>query len=70
MLKLGKYKHYKGKEYQVVGVAKLEATLEDMVVYRPLYISEYSLWVRPLSVFIENVEVDGKTMPRFEYIGE
>lgn len=70
MLKLGKYKHYKGKDYEVVAVAKLEATLEDMVVYRPLYQSEYSLWVRPLSVFIENVEVDGKIMPRFEYIGK
>ncbi len=70
MLKLGKYKHYKGNDYEVVGVAKLEATLEDMVVYRPLYISEHSLWVRPLSVFTENVEIDGKTMPRFEYVGE
>ncbi len=95
MLKLGKYKHYKGKDYEVIGVAKLEATLEDMVVYRPLYkqslklrraseeenkfsssltpsnySSEYSLWVRPLNVFTENVEIDGKVTPRFEYIGE
>ena len=69
MLKLGKYRHFKGKDYEVIGVAKLEETLEDMVVYRPLYKSEYSLWVRPLNVFTENVEVDGKTMPRFEYIG-
>lgn len=70
MLKLGKYRHYKGKDYEVIGVAKLEATLEDMVVYRPLYTSEYSMWVRPLSVFTENVEVDGKIVSRFEYIGE
>ncbi len=70
MLKLGKYRHYKGKDYEVIGAAKLEETLEDMVVYRPLYKSEFSLWVRPLSVFMESVEIDGKTMPRFEYIGE
>lgn len=69
MLKLGKYRHYKNKEYEVIGVAKLESTLEDMVVYRPLYSSEYSLWVRPMSVFTESVEVDGKIMQRFEYIG-
>ncbi len=70
MLKLGKYRHYKGKDYEVIGVGKLEATLEDVVIYRPLYKSEYSLWVRPLAVFTENVEIDGKTMPRFEYIGD
>jgi len=70
MLKLGKYRHFKGKDYEVIGVAKLEATLEDMVVYRPLYQSEHSLWVRPLSVFMENVEIDGKIMPRFEYVGD
>ena len=70
MLKLGKYRHYKGKDYEVVGLGKLEATLEDMVIYRPLYKSEYSLWVRPLVVFTENVEIDGKTMPRFEYTGD
>lgn len=70
MLKLGKYRHYKGKDYEVIGVAKLEETLEDMVVYRPLYASEFSLWVRPLSIFTEQVEIDGKTTPRFQYIGE
>ncbi|TSC84946.1 MAG: hypothetical protein G01um101413_330 [Parcubacteria group bacterium Gr01-1014_13] len=70
MLKPGKYRHYKGKDYEVIGVGKIEATLEDVVIYRPLYKSEYSLWVRPLAVFTENVEVDGKTMPRFEYIGD
>ena len=70
MLKLGKYRHYKGKDYEVIGVAKLEETLEDMVVYRPLYKTEYDLLVRPLRVFTENVEINGKTVPRFEYIGE
>lgn len=70
MLKLGKYRHYKGRDYEVVGVAKLESTLEDMVIYKPLYESEYTLMVRPLAVFIENVEVDARIMPRFEYIDE
>lgn len=70
MLKPGKYRHYKGKDYEVIGVAKLESNLEDVVVYKPLYESEYKLWVRPLEVFSENIEIDGKTVPRFEYIGE
>ena len=67
-IKLGKYRHYKGKDYEVVGIAILESTLEEMVVYRPLYKSEHSLWVRPLKVFTENVEVDGKMVPRFTYL--
>jgi hypothetical protein len=70
MLKPGKYRHYKGKDYEVIGVGKIEATLEDVVIYRPLYKSEYNLWVRPLNVFTENVEIDGKIVPRFEYVGE
>jgi hypothetical protein len=70
MLKSGKYRHYKGKDYEVIGIAKLESTLEDMVVYKPLYPSEYPLMVRPLSVFTENIEIDDKKMPRFKYIGE
>lgn len=69
-IKLGKYRHYKNKEYEVIGVAKLEATHEDMVVYKPLYESEFPLWVRPLAMFTENIELDGKIMPRFTYIGE
>ncbi len=70
MIKPGKYRHYKQKEYEVIGIAKLESSLEDMVVYKPLYPSEHPLWVRPLAVFTENVEVDGKIVPRFEYIGD
>lgn len=70
MLKLGKYRHYKQKEYQVVGIARHSETMEDMVIYKPLYKSDSEFWVRPLAMFTENVEVDGKTMPRFEYIGE
>ncbi len=69
-LKLGKYRHYKNKEYRVVGIARHSETLEDMVIYEPLYKSDSKFWVRPLAMFVENVEVDGKIMPRFEYIGK
>lgn len=70
-IKLGKYRHYKGKEYEVIGIAKHSETLEDMVVYKTLYDSDVSkLWVRPLAMFIETVEVGGKFMPRFEYLAE
>lgn len=69
MLKLGKYRHYKNKEYEVIGVAHHSETQEELVVYRMLY-GDHGLWVRPLSMFIEDVEVDGKRVPRFEYIGE
>jgi hypothetical protein len=69
MLKLGKYKHYKGNLYEVIGIAHHSETLEDMVVYRALY-NDFDLWVRPLAMFLENVEINGVTMPRFEYLGE
>lgn len=69
MLKLGKYKHYKGNLYEVIGVARHSETLEDMVVYRALY-NDFDLWVRPLSMFLESMEINGVTMPRFEYLGE
>ena len=69
MLKLGKYRHYKGNEYVVIDVARHSETLEELVVYRALY-GTHDLWVRPLKMFIEEVEFDGKKMPRFEYIGE
>ncbi len=69
MLKLGKYRHYKGNNYKVIGIAKHSETLEDLVVYQKLY-DDHGLWVRPLAMFIENVEIDGKIMPRFEYLGE
>ncbi len=71
-LKIGRYQHYKGNEYEVIGVAKHSEDESELVVYRPLY-NESSgarnLWVRPLSMFTETVQVDGKTKPRFEYIG-
>ena len=71
-LKIGRYQHYKGNEYEVIGVAKHSEDESELVVYRPLYNESNgarNLWVRPLSMFIETVQVDGKTKPRFEYIG-
>lgn len=65
----GKYRHYKGKEYEVIGLALHSETLEKMVVYKPLYhtpdIPEGTLWVRPLDMFLEDVDIDGKSIPRF-----
>ncbi len=60
----GKYRHYKGGEYEVVGIATHSETHEQHVVYRPLY-GEGKLWVRPLSMFVENVIVEGRSVPRF-----
>lgn len=68
-IKLGEYRHYKGNEYQVIGIAKHSETLEEMVVYRALY-GEGQLWVRPAAMFAENVDIDGKAVPRFTYLGE
>jgi hypothetical protein len=68
-LKIGRYRHYKGYEYEVIGVAKHSEDETELVVYRPLY-GERSLWVRPLDMFIETVQVDGETKPRFEYISQ
>lgn len=69
MIKLGKYKHFKGNEYEVIGIAKHSESLEDYVVYRALY-GDCGLWVRPLSMFEETITRDGKTFKRFEYIDE
>ena len=66
---LGKYRHYKGNQYEVVGFAKHSETLEDMVIYKPLY-GEGNNWVRPLSMWENPIEVNGKTVKRFEYICE
>lgn len=63
----GKYEHYKGKPYRVIAIAKHSETLEDLVVYQQLY-GEEGVWVRPLKMFLETVEVEGKTLPRFRYI--
>ena len=64
---LGRYRHYKGKEYTVLGLAKHSETQELLVVYRPEY-GERAMWVRPLSMFCEHVMVDGRSVPRFERI--
>lgn len=69
MIRLGRYRHFKGGEYEVIGVARHSETLEEMVVYRALY-GEKGLWVRPASMWDETVERDGKRFKRFTYIGE
>ena len=66
---LGTYRHYKGNLYEVLGFAKHSETLEDMVIYKALY-GEGGTWVRPLSMWDNPIEVDGKTVERFEYIDE
>lgn len=68
-LKMGRYRHFKGKEYEVVALAKHSETLEDMVVYRKCY-DDCGYWVRPLAMFGETVVKDGQEMSRFQYIGE
>ena len=65
----GRYRHFKGMEYEVLGVAKHSETLEPMVVYRALY-GEGGLWVRPAAMWDETVERDGQVFRRFTYIGE
>ena len=66
-IKLGKYEHYKGKQYKVLGIAKHSEILEEFVVYKALYDND-ELWVRPLKMFLEEVEVNGQKIPRFKYI--
>lgn len=65
----GRYRHYKGNDYQVLGLATHSETLEPMVVYRALY-GEYGVWVRPAKMWNELVEVSGQQVPRFCYVGE
>ena len=68
-IKYGKYRHFKGNLYEVVGFAKHSETCEEMVVYKALY-GKGELWVRPASMWNETVERDGKTFKRFTYIEE
>lgn len=72
--KLGRYRHFKGNMYEVIGIARHSETEEDFVVYKALWdVPEYgrnSLWVRPKSMFLETITRDGKTMKRFEFVGE
>ena len=68
----GFYEHFKGKRYEVLDIARHSETLELMVVYKALYEGDFpygSLWVRPLAMFMENVMVSGKSVPRFKYLG-
>ena len=69
MIQLGRYRHYKGNDYEVVGLAKHSETEEDVVVYRALY-GEKGLWVRPLVMFLETVVVEGRSQPRFQFVAE
>ena len=68
-IRIGRYRHFKGNEYRVVGIAKHSESLEPMVVYQALY-GEGGLWVRPAFMWNVFVERDGKQFPRFTYIGE
>jgi len=65
MIHLGRYRHYKGKEYEVIGVATHSETEEEFVVYRALY-GERGLWIRPKAMFLESVLVNGQSVPRFQ----
>jgi hypothetical protein len=67
-IKLGRYRHFKGMEYEVIGVAKHSETLEPMVIYQALY-GEKEIWVRPASMWNETVDKDGYRGPRFTFIG-
>ncbi|KAA0139792.1 MAG: DUF1653 domain-containing protein [bacterium] len=67
-VKTGRYRHYKGNDYLVIGVARHSETEEEMVVYSADY-GQFGLWVRPKEMFLEKVEVDGRVVPRFQFIG-
>ncbi len=69
MIKPGVYRHYKGQDYLVTGLAHHSETREPLVVYRCLY-GDYSLWVRPEAMFRETVVIDGNTVPRFSFLYE
>lgn len=71
-MKLGKYKHYKGNLYEVIGLGRHSETLEELVIYKALYESEdfgkYAIWVRPKKMFEETVKINGKSVKRFKFI--
>ena len=68
LLAKGRYRHYKGQQYEVFNTARHSETEEVLVVYQCLY-DDFAWWVRPLSMFTESVVIDGKTLPRFKYLG-
>jgi len=71
-IKLGKYKHYKGNQYEVIAIGKHTETVEDLVVYKSLLDDEKfgnnAIWIRPKKMFLENVIVNNTETPRFEYL--
>lgn len=70
-IKKGIYRHYKGNLYELIDIVRHSETLEEMVLYQPLYVSKDfpgQMWVRPLKMFFEKVEIEGKKIPRFEFI--
>jgi hypothetical protein len=69
VIQKGRYKHFKGNEYEIIGFAKHSETLEEMVIYKQLY-GDNSLWVRPASMWEEEVEFDGKLVKRFVFLQE
>lgn len=73
-IKLGKYRHFKGKEYEVIGIGNHSETLEKMVIYRALYESKDfgkdTIWIRPYEMFVGTKNIEGKEVKRFEYIGK
>ena len=72
MIEAGRYRHYKGNDYQVIGTARHTETEEELVLYFPLYgdSGEKHYWVRPLSMFIESVIIDGQSVPRFALLAD
>ncbi len=73
-VKLGKYKHFKGNFYEVIAIGKHSETLEEMVVYKALHKEEdeedYKIWIRPKSLFLLNVIINGNEIPRFKYLDD
>jgi cyclomaltodextrinase len=67
-IKPGRYRHFKGNEYEVIGIVRHSESMQELVLYRALY-GDGGLWVRPADMFCGSIERDGKRMPRFEYIG-
>lgn len=67
-MKKGIYEHYKGNRYEVLDTVRHSETEELLVLYRALYGDE-GLWVRPFNMFFETIELDGKTLPRFKFLG-